>query len=296
MGTKEGDVFDKEYFDGGTSFNEERESTDEFGLKEHNLKVAPGAKIRNVNDVVSETQGISFPSDMSNFEDCDLRAVMCCFVQDRQANDNNGNCATPYNENCVDSDPADNTDICYVDMERAPTSSRTEKGFNIFAGEDDGDSHCHGFAWAENILDPTSRYKGNNLFYVTLYDHLVSRGYVGNVPGAPKCGCVEQMPVVTRADCTEIVPTKEDIEFSYFKGEFNVSLVELEIKFNACQGANNNNNDLEAYYERLTDEGKMSEVELAELRQHLVGETYCPEAIKSFLDEKGIEKTPACEA
>merc|ERR1712174_93828 len=121
-----------------------------------------------------------------------------------------------------------------------------------------------------------------------------TRGYVGNVPGAPKCACIEQMPVVTRADCTEIGIESEQIEISYFMGDFEMS-IDLDITFNSCQGANNNNNDLEAYYEQLTNDGKASETELAELRSHLVGETYCREAIDEFLKEKGVIKTPACE-
>jgi len=30
------------------------------------------------------------------------------------------------------------------------------------------------------------------------------RGYVKNIPGAPMCACAEQMPTVSRADCTQI--------------------------------------------------------------------------------------------
>merc|ERR1711862_335283 len=47
-------------------------------------------------------------------------------------------------------------------------------------------------------------YKGNLLFYVSMYDHMTQRGYVRNIPGAPMCACAENMPVVTRSDCTEI--------------------------------------------------------------------------------------------
>jgi hypothetical protein len=73
---------------------------------------------------------------------------MCCWTQDRQANDGNGNCEKPYDVNCLDADPADNTDLCYVDMlSRAPTSCRVQKGYAVFPdGEDAGEgaTHCHG--------------------------------------------------------------------------------------------------------------------------------------------------------
>jgi hypothetical protein len=64
--------------------------------------------------------------------------------------------------------------------------------------------------WNEALSQVTNKgsnfdYKGNNLFYISMYDdHMYQRGYVRSVPGAPMCGCVEKMPIVTRADCTEI--------------------------------------------------------------------------------------------
>ena len=61
-----------------------------------------------------------------------------------------------------------------------------------------------GFAWAEDANDPSSVYRGNSLFYVSLYDHMYTRGYVKNIPSAPMCACAEQMPTVSRSDCTQI--------------------------------------------------------------------------------------------
>ena len=40
----------------------------------------------------------------------------------------------------------------------------------------EGDIHCHGFAWDRAKIDAIARYRGNNLFYVSMYDHLYSRG------------------------------------------------------------------------------------------------------------------------
>merc|ERR1711924_541962 len=52
----------------------------------------------------------------------------------------------------------------------------------------------------------------NNLFFVSMYDHLYQRGYVDSVTDDPQiagsqamCGCVEDMNPVARADCTEAV-------------------------------------------------------------------------------------------
>ncbi len=294
--TGEGDIFDKEYYDGGTYYNEERESIDENGITIHRLASHPGERIKNIYKDLSQNRGITFPDNLINFESCELNAAMCCFVQDRQAGDNNGNCNTPYDENCVDANPADNVDICYVDMARAPTSSRTTDGFAIFDGEDEDDSHCHGFAWAEDDTDPSARFRGNNLFYVSMYDHFTQRGYVRNVPGAPMCACVEQMPVVTRADCTQIDIVNEDVTFEYDEGSgLAAEVSNLEIEFNACQGANNNNNDLGAYYERLVNEDKISEDKQESFEEIVVGEYYCREAIDKFLDEEGLAAKPACK-
>ena len=40
---------------------------------------------------------------------------MCCWVQDRydDGNENNGNCAQ---DDCKDADPADNTNVCYLEI------------------------------------------------------------------------------------------------------------------------------------------------------------------------------------
>ena len=51
-----------------------------------------------------------------------------------------------------------------------------------------GQIHCHGLAWTSDEYDTYSRYKGNNLFYVSMYDHMHQRGYVEEIPGMPMCG------------------------------------------------------------------------------------------------------------
>jgi hypothetical protein len=130
--------------------------------------------------------------DKDDFATCTTNAAMCCWPKDRQANDNNGNCATPYDENCVNKDPADNTDLCFVDLNRASTDGyESDKGFLGFPQDNndgEGAIHCHGLAWSNDVNDRTARYKANNLFFVSMYDHMYQRGYVKNIPGAPMCG------------------------------------------------------------------------------------------------------------
>ena len=45
------------------------------------------------------------------------------------------------------------------------------------------------------------QYRANTLFHVSMMDSFYNSNLVGGVPGAPMCGCVEQMPVVSHANC-----------------------------------------------------------------------------------------------
>lgn len=210
---------------------------------------------------------------------------MCCWVQDRQAGDDNGNCEEPYDENCVNEDPMDNVDICAVDMGRSPESNRVEDGTAIFPGEQEGDAHCHGFAWGNSELDANTIFRGNNLFFISAFDHLVKRGYVKNVPGAPMCACVEQMPIVSRADCTEI-DLVQGTMFEYNAGEIIVSPEEeYDVEFFACEGIDGNDNDLESYYERLVEEENAEPEELAILQETIVGEDGCDGYLRELMND-----------
>lgn len=170
-------AFLKEYFDGGTYWNEDRETLLESGDGTATKVLKDDVSgIKGIYEDVAQTGGIEFPYKMENYQDCTVGAAMCCWIQDRQAKDDNGNCDTPYDTNCLDSDPADNTDICYVDMGRDVRSNYVPTGYAIFAKENEGDTHCHGFAWGEDKTAHDHRYRGNNLFYVSMYDHLYTRG------------------------------------------------------------------------------------------------------------------------
>ena len=199
---KNGD-FTQLYYNGGTYWNEEVETKLETGQTTHRLK-DDAQTVEDFYDTMASDTHVAWPGDLPNFdlETCQIGAAMCCWPQDRQANDNNGNCAKQYDDNCVDKDPGDNTDLCYVDMSRAPLFNKGTAGFMTFPGDNndgEGAIHCHGFAWADDDGDPSSRYKANNLFYVSMYDHMLQRGYVRNIPGAPMCGCIEQVRYSTFA-------------------------------------------------------------------------------------------------
>jgi len=217
---------------------------------------------------------------------------MCCWPSDRQANDNNGNCAKPYDTNCVDADPGDNTDLCAVDMSRSGSEHiHVDGGFATF-GEDEGPTHCHGLAWGMDLDEVDARYRANNLFFVSMYDHMYTRGYVRNIPGAPMCGCVEKMPLVTRSDCTEI---SEDIYWKFTWDSISktatTDIEYVDVDFNACRGAGRNN-DLESFYKRLVNEGRATETEFRKFRQTVVGNNNCHKAVSHVLINNGYEIDP----
>merc|ERR550539_1033967 len=282
--------FLKEYYDGGTFLNEEIQqggTENRNNLRQETLGVKEFFKTSARRGLVQCPT-----SEVHNFDTCEYNTVMCCWVQDRQAGDDNGNCEQPYPngkltsselwtpDSCIDKDPADNTDICYVDMSRSPRANHVVEGAVIYDDKDgvrEGDAHCHGFAWADESLADSHRYRGNNLFYVSMYDHLRERGYVREVPGAPMCGCAEQMPTVTRADCTEM-SIVEDFDFEYIPGAltFDATITSAKVEFNACEGLDGNNNNLQAYYDRLVIEGEINPSRSSKkLDDILVGDDNC---------------------
>ena len=77
--------------------------------------------------------------------------------------------------------------------------------------DEEGEVHCHGYAWSEDKNHISSRYKNNVLFYVSMYDHLYQRGYVENILGSsmeetdiPMCQCIENMPPGTLYDDLQV--------------------------------------------------------------------------------------------
>jgi hypothetical protein len=177
-------------------------------------------------------------------------------------------------------------------------------GFLTFPGDDnnnqpykaEGPTHCHGFGWVDgDVTDPSVVYRGNNLFYISMYDHMYQRGYVRNIEGAPMCGCAEVMPVVTRADCTQMaVSEKFTWTYDFDKNTLLPALTDITIKFNACTGIDQNgiasNNNLWSYANRLFIEGLLSRSKLQALTSKLVGDNRCIDAEKRMLASRGLSR------
>ena len=96
-----------------------------------------------------------------------------------------------------------------------------------------------------------NKYKHLLLKYVNSQDHFEKRGYFGNIDGAPKCGCVEDMPMMTgNADCTEAKkPPAKSEQFS--KDEVQ-----------ACQGPPQN--DLAGQIKRFNEQQDIFKFSLLE--------------------------------
>ncbi|KAL7491693.1 hypothetical protein ACHAWT_001243 [Skeletonema menzelii] len=198
-------AYEKAFFLGHSSLQEEVETTYETADRSAtSVLKEDGELVRAHYQGSAQTKKTEWPklpnfassgTDSNGEPTCTTNAAMCCWTKDRQANDNNGNCnSNTYSRNCVDANPGDNTDLCFVDLERgAAATGNQQSGIVSFPGDQNQDGgegaiHCHGLAWANDVNDASARYKGNNLFFVSMYDHMYKRGYVENVPGAPMCG------------------------------------------------------------------------------------------------------------
>jgi len=264
--TKRGYQFDKEFFNGGTIFNEEYATVDSPNKLQRDT-----ARLKLVEDHVLSKRGISWPENISNFStesSCDSRAAMCCWVADRDSV-GSGTCS---GFGCQDESPDGNTDVCYVDMANSQLASHVKDGYAIFPKAFEGEVTCHGFAWSDDTAD----YKGNLLFKVAMADGLMGNGYVRNVPGAPMCGCVEQMPVVSHSDCTDIT-VKKTWQVKNASSEVYIELYDTDIQFSDCK-------DLVTTHSTKNNPG-------VDISKHITGE--CGTVVEEKIEtEFNIEKDP----
>mmetsp|Transcript_5166 Transcript_5166/g.8105 ORF Transcript_5166/g.8105 Transcript_5166/m.8105 type:complete len:1028 (-) Transcript_5166:764-3847(-) len=254
--------FVEEFFDGGNKWNYE---VDEAGGPD---LATNAARITYADEKFDDKTAISLPH-VHNFEGCELRAAMCCYVAARDA----------------DSEPTDNSDACYMEFKNSQESSHVRDGYSIYPDDSEGAFACHGFVWGNDSGYADAAFKGNTLFDVALLNGLMSNKEVEELPGAPMCGCVEHMPVVSRADCTTTTVTQNvSISFnpvSKFTAEGSITNVVHE----SC-------GDLATHYDQLVADGKASQHERDALDSHLVGDGQCGPALSAFLSTKGFTYSP----
>jgi hypothetical protein len=202
--------FDKNLMDGGTLFNYGNQGKlDEvittiggqvgrfLATRANKARVA-WPKYSAVSDSGYDSTGY-----MSNFHlnnSCALRAAMCCF---------SGTLSPGQSI-------SKNADACTHDLASSKFSNHVKRGkarYDI-PGKD---AYCVGFSWSADPDSISNKYKGNALFAASLAQTYVS-GYSGNLPGAPVCGCVEQLPTVTAAACVNVKSATETGVNFIFKG------------------------------------------------------------------------------
>jgi len=98
------------------------------------------------------------------------------------------------------------------------------------------------------------------------------------------CGCVEQMPTVERADCTQ-TSDRFFFKFDYNEGEENpisATVVSRNISFDACDDGNGNTNDLRSKFLQVRNE------DAEEFSNYVPGVDQCATEIVKFLATKNI--------
>jgi hypothetical protein len=96
------------------------------------------------------------------------------------------------------------------------------------------------------------------------------------------------MPVVTRSDCTQ-TDVKEQYRFFKNSTGFTATVEKVDLSFESCQGANNKNNDLEAFVQQLVNDGKLGEAEQDIFKTRVVGDNNCDSKRNELLSAAGLE-------
>jgi hypothetical protein len=242
----------KEYIDGGTVLNYEASNDS-------------AVNVGYVNTEYASSRLLAMPKHHA-LDNCRVKAAMCCFVASK-----------------TDPEPAEdkNSDICLVNMKASRRTAHVADGYSIY--QDNEPAYCEGFAWHDGG-SISSATKGNALFHVSL-NKMYTSAKVEQVPGAPLCGCLDRMPVVTNAACTSVETSDSVVSVTYDSavGLFRSTFTLGNVEYGNCGGLT-----LAEHYESLATEGKVSSVDAAYVNERIVGHGNCPAAINSFLSQKGL--------
>lgn len=97
---------------------------------------------------------------------------------------------------------------------------------------------------------------------------------------------MDQMPLVTRSDCTQVDLT-EQYDITFNGTTFTGKLLSVDVEFNACRGRNGRNNDLWAYVARLYDEKRVTAKEFGIVGRKLTNDHDCYHATELHKNLKG---------
>ena len=196
-----------------------------------------------------------YPKYFSNFfhkggEECPLGVIECCYIGSREA-------SNPFTANA---------EMCALDMSGAAQSNHIKaRSMTYYDANSSDQAYCTGFAYENDSFGDAVKY--NTLFHLAMETNLSQKALVKNIPGAPLCGCVEQMPIVDNADCVKAVEGYSiDIN-----GE-----VKVNITWKSCD------TDLATYYNSL---GR-TEIEKYFVNSMIVPSGECPAAAASFMNDR----------
>jgi len=258
--TYKGRQFDKSFFDGETTWNEQVENDGKYVLSQD------AGRVKSVHDAAAATTVFEWPGSdyMTNFNNCAANAVTCCYVDARLDG------AT---------DPEDNSDVCVVELYAAPKTNHIQANggaYTIFDANADDKTYCHGFVYSDDEDAFDNRVKATTLFEMAMYDGLYTKGYVRNVPGAPMCGCIEQMPIVSNAACVE---TKEGYSISA-DGDVSVYMT-----YGECEESS-----LSEKASAMAKTGEISEGTALRIKDR-AGSGDCEKSTASFMNSKFLVKS-----
>jgi hypothetical protein len=198
-----------------------------------------------------------YPANMNLETSCELNTVMCCFTDDSKG----------------EAFPA-TTEVCYHDLEDSPQSNHIEEGWSIFSSDGSPKPYCVGFTWEDGTAQ--EELLGNILYDISIHSTL-NKGYIGSIPGAPMCGCVEHMPAVEEASCrtaTKSGDTEFVFKYDTIRGYVTADNF-ADISFAPCTNA-----DLAAQFKST----KATDDEKALIDEHLVGAGNCAHETEEYLN------------
>jgi len=253
--TGKGPQFLKNFLDGGTTWNDNIQSGNEYIL-DVDAAIIPTMYENAKTTVFSTPDGgtsETYPGYFSNFfygdSECRLGVIECCYTSTR-----------------LSTALIDNAEMCALDLHYAAKSNHiASKSFTIYDTQESDETYCSGFAYEKDSFEETVKY--NSLFHMAMMTNLHEKGYVKNIPGAPLCGCVEQMPIIDGAACVKA------IEGYTIDDNGNVS---AKISWDDC------GMDLISYYDTLN----RSKMEKFIVKSKIVEKGQCAAAARDFMNER----------
>lgn len=260
--TTKGPQFLKNFLDGGTTWNDNYESASGAYNLAADAAIIPEVYAQSAtSSVFAKPNGGAedeYPGYFSNFyiagKECRLGAMTCCYTGNR----------------LPDTDFIGNAEMCALDMTYARQSNHINRAaFTYYDSASANEAFCTGFAYEEGSFGEAVKY--NTLFHMAMMTNLYGDGYVKNIPGAPLCGCAEQMPIVSNAKCTKAI---EGYTIDSTTGEISVN-----ISWEDC------GSDLATYYDTFASRDP---IEKEFMHSRIVGTDagQCEAAAKSFMNDR----------